>query len=215
MSRGSLLLVVLLAVALVNTGLVAVDASGVFAAKPGTQSTSGPSQTGYGFTAGITSISSPGNSAPNHSVLQDWLGASPALATSSWILVAGVWVWRGRVKSRWESMGFDSDTFDLFMKMKGAKTRTNLLDSLSMPKDRLQLAQELGLDWKAVDYHILRLCKYGLVHEDQSSGRVRMYRLTTLGQTMLQLLKEFNNEANEIASQRVTIEGETYLPAKE
>ena len=96
------------------------------------------------------------------------------------------------MKSRWEGLGFDSGIFDLFIKMKGAKTRLNLLDSLSMPKDRLQLARELGLDWKAVDYHIVLLNRYGLVHEDHAFGNVRMYRLTKQGEVLLQLLKEFN-----------------------
>ena len=103
------------------------------------------------------------------------------------------WVWRGKVKSRWESVGFDSGTFELFMRMKGAKTRSSLLDALSLPKDRLQLAHELGLDWKAVDYHIVRLNKYGLVQEDHAFGRVKLYRLTTLGEILLRLLKEFDS----------------------
>jgi DNA-binding transcriptional ArsR family regulator len=102
------------------------------------------------------------------------------------------WVWRGKVKSRWESVGFDSGTFELFIKMKGAKTRSSILDALSLPKDRMQLAHELGLDWKAVDYHIVRLNKYGLVHEDRAFGKVKLYRLTTLGEILLRLLKEFD-----------------------
>lgn len=143
----------------------------------------------YTISGAITSMP-----APSHSALQFLLGNSPALSAASWALVGGVWIWRGRIKSRWEGFGFDSGTFDLFIKMKGAKTRLNLLDALSMPKGRLQLAQELGLDWKAIDYHIVLLNKYGLVHEDQAYGRVKMYRLTTLGETLLQLLKEFNRE---------------------
>ena len=135
-------------------------------------------------------ISSP--TAPSRSAFQFLLGNSPALSATSWVLVGGVWIWRGRVKSRWEGLGFDSGIFDLFIKMKGAKTRLNLLDALSLPKDRLQLAQELGVDWKAIDYHIVLLNRYGLVHEDQAYGRVKMYRLTTLGESLLQLLKEFN-----------------------
>ena len=95
------------------------------------------------------------------------------------------------MRSRWESFGFDSEMFDLFVRMKGARTRLNLLYALSRPKDRLQLAQELGLDWNAVDYHVVLLNKCGLVHEDTASGRVRMYRLTSLGESLLRLLAEF------------------------
>ena len=102
------------------------------------------------------------------------------------------WIWRGRVKSRWESLGFDSEMFDLFVRMKGARTRSDLLYALSNPKDRLQLAQELGLDWSAVDYHVVLLNKHGLVKEDFAFGRVRMYRLTNLGESLLRLLGEFD-----------------------
>ena len=104
----------------------------------------------------------------------------------------GASIWRGRVKSRWESLGFDSGTFDLFMKMKGARTRSNLLYALSNPRDRLQLAHELGVDWKVVDYHIGLLSRCALVHEDPALGRTRMYRLTTLGESLLRLLGEFD-----------------------
>jgi len=101
------------------------------------------------------------------------------------------WIWRGRVKSRWESLGFDSETFDLFMRMKGARTRSNLMYALSSPRDRLQLAQELGVDWKVVNYHIGLLSRCALVYEDSALGRTRMYRLTTLGESLLRLLGEF------------------------
>ena len=92
---------------------------------------------------------------PTQPAFQFLLANSPALSTASWALVGGVWIWRGRMKSRWESLGFDSGIFDLFIKMKGAKTRMNLLDSLSMPKDRLQLARELGvrLEGRRLPHH--------------------------------------------------------------
>ena len=102
------------------------------------------------------------------------------------------WIWRGTVRSRWESMGFDSQMFQLFMRMRGARTRSNILHTLSSPMDRLQLAQELDLDWSAVDYHVVLLNKHGLVKEDFAFGRVRMYRLTNLGESLLRLLGEFD-----------------------
>jgi hypothetical protein len=106
----------------------------------------------------------------------------------------GVWIWRGRVKSRWESLGFDSGIFDLFMRMRGARTRSNLLYALSNPRDRLQLAQQIGVDWKVVDYNIDLLSKYALVHGDPAFGRTRtrIYHLTTLGESLLRLLGEFD-----------------------
>jgi hypothetical protein len=109
---------------------------------------------------------------------------------NSALLVEDAWVWRGRVKSRWESMGFDSSMFELFMRMRGAKTRLNLLGALFIPKDRMQLAKELGLDWKAVDYQIVRLSRHGLVRTDYAFGRVKLYRLTTMGEALLRLVGE-------------------------
>jgi len=192
-SRASILLAAAFVLAIANTFLL-----GLHLAIPDLMQTASqgvvsgtstlPSSGGLAYTAGEAAVAS------SHSVFRFLLGNSPALSASSWVLVGGVWIWRGRVRSRWESLGFDSGIFDLFIKMKGAKTRLNLLDALSMPKDRLQLAQELGLDWKAIDYHIVLLNRYGLVHEDRAFGKVKMYRLTTLGETLLQLLKEFNRE---------------------
>jgi DNA-binding transcriptional ArsR family regulator len=108
---------------------------------------------------------------------------------------ADAWVWRGKMRSRWENVGFDSGTFELFMTMKGAGTRLSLLDALSIPKDRMQLAQELGLDWKAVDYQMIRLNRCGLVQEDRAFGKVKLYRLTTLGGILLKLLRESKSGA--------------------
>ena len=196
MSRASFLIAVVVAFAIVNTVFLGVH----LAVHPVPPLTAGPTlQTGITnlgtAVAGLNINTQTGMSAsPAQSVFQFLLGNSPALSTASWALVGGVWIWRGRMKSRWESLGFDSGIFDLFIKMKGAKTRMNLLVSLSRPKDRLQLAQELGLDWKAVDYHIVLLNRFGLVHEDHAFGNVRMYTLTKQGEVLLQLLKEFNKE---------------------
>jgi hypothetical protein len=104
------------------------------------------------------------------------------------------WVWRGKVKSRWESLGFDSGVFELFIRMKGAKTRFSLLEALSVPKDRMQLAQELGMDWKSIDYQVIRLNRCGLVQEEKVFGQVKLYQITILGTILLRLLKEPNGD---------------------
>lgn len=75
-------------------------------------------------------------------------------------------------------------------RMKGAATRLKLLESLDTPMDRLQLANRLGLDWKAIDRQMEVLCRYGLVREEQAYGKVRMYSLSESGKTMLRLVKE-------------------------
>src|ERR1700722_4926076 len=54
----------------------------------------------------------------SQTIIQFFLGNSPTLSTASWVLVGGVWIWRGRTKSRWEGLGFDSGIFNIFMKMK-------------------------------------------------------------------------------------------------
>jgi len=115
---------------------------------------------------------------------------SVIFAPSGWMLVGGLWIWRGRTKAAWTALGFDSEVFELLMRMKGGNTRARVMSSLSMPKDRLQLAQELGLDWKAVDHHIVLLCRYGFVHEQVAYGRVKMYELTSMGKMLMQLLKD-------------------------
>jgi DNA-binding transcriptional ArsR family regulator len=119
------------------------------------------------------------------------ISGNPELQSCERVASPSVQIWRGRLRSRWESLGFDSDMFDLFMRMKGARTRLNLLYALSRPMDRLQLARELGRDWNGIDYHVVLLNKHGLVHEDTTSGRVRMYRVTHLGMSLLRLLEEF------------------------
>ncbi len=92
------------------------------------------------------------------------------------------------MKSRWESLGFDSDVFQLFVKMRGAGTRLKLMNALSVPKDRLQLAQELALDWKAIDYQVELLRKHGFIQEQAAYGRVKLYELSGTGKELLQLL---------------------------
>jgi DNA-binding transcriptional ArsR family regulator len=125
-------------------------------------------------------------------------GNSQTVATPSWALYdeEDSRVWRGKVRSRWESLGFDSAVFELFTRMKGAKTRLSILDALSVPKDRMRLARELRVDWRAVDYHIYRLNRCGLVQEDRAFGNVKLYGLTTSGETLLRLLREFERDGN-------------------
>jgi len=127
-------------------------------------------------------------------MLQFFGDRSFALAPGSWIFVGGLWIWRGRMKSRWEALGFDSEVFELFVRMRGGKTRVKLLNSLLIPKDRFQLAQELGLDWKAVDRHVVMLNKFGFIHEQTAYGRVRIYELTSVGKLLLQLLQNLDQE---------------------
>lgn len=113
------------------------------------------------------------------------------------------------MRAKWTNLGFDSDVFTLFVRMKGAKTRIRLLDALNVPKDRLQLAQELGLDWKSVDRHVAVMKKYGFVTDQVAYGRVKLYKLTPMGVSLLKLMKELSSEEKQegLASPMV-VEGE-------
>jgi DNA-binding transcriptional ArsR family regulator len=164
--------------------------------QPLSTSTNGTGNLASGVEGGLTAgpVSQPSAAQPLRSVYQFLEIHSLALAPGSWLLVGGMWIWRGRMRSRWTDFGFDSDVFGLFVKMKGGKTRIRLLDALSLPKDRLQLAQELGLDWKGVDRHLVLLKKYGFVDDKIAYGKVRMYELTPLGVSLLRLLQELSRE---------------------
>jgi DNA-binding transcriptional ArsR family regulator len=74
--------------------------------------------------------------------------------------------------------------------MKGGVTRLSILKALSSPKDRLQLAKELDLDWKTVDRHIHVLNKYGFVRETSAYGSIVLYGLTKQGEILLKLIEE-------------------------
>ena len=133
------------------------------------------------------------------SLLDEFKTASILLAPICWILLGGAWVWRGRVRARYSELGFGSDVFELFMKMKGGATRVKVLNTLTTPKDRLQLADELGVDWKTVDRHVQILNKYGFVREQSAYGSVRLYELTPLGKMLLNLFDDLSKTNGPVA----------------
>ena len=98
-------------------------------------------------------------------------------------------------------MGFGSDVFELFMKMKGGATRIKVLNVLNTPKDRLQLAQELGVDWKTVDRHVQILNKYGFVREKSAYGTVRLYEVTPIGKMLLDVFEDIERGDGPVAQQ--------------
>jgi len=139
----------------------------------------------------IASLSTFGaGTSQGESLLREAQATSLLFAPVSWVLVGFAWVWRGRVRARYSEMGFGSDVFELFMKMKGGATRIKVLNTLSTPKDRLQLAQELGVDWKTVDRHVQILNKYGFVREQSAYGTVRLYEATPMGKMLLNLFDD-------------------------
>ena len=191
MSKFAVIFAVALGIAIISTTFAGLQ----LVASPAAQSIA----FGPGVANNVWGAYSPtSNQAQPNSILamifQYFGDRSLAIAPSSWVLVGGLWIWRGRMKSRWEALGFDSEVFELFVRMRGGKTRVKLLNSLLIPKDRFQLAQELGLDWKAVDRHVVMLNKFGFIHEQTAYGRVRIYELTSVGKLLLQLLQNLDQE---------------------
>jgi predicted transcriptional regulator len=120
---------------------------------------------------------------------------SVVLAPISWAAVIGAWIWRGRAKSDWTRHGLDQGLFRLLLQMKGGETRTTILRELLIPKDRLQLAKDLCLNWTTIDYHVQVLLKHGLVQEKTAYGNVKLYELTSTGNTLLSALEEMSKRS--------------------
>ncbi len=150
----------------------------------------------------LASLSTLGPTTESESLLRQVQAGSLLLAPVTWVLLGGMWVWRGRVRARYSEMGFGSDVFELFMKMKGGATRIKVLNTLSTPKDRLQLAQELGVDWKTVDRHVQILNKYGFVREQAAFGTVRLYEVTPMGKMLLDLFDDLEKTDGPVVQQR-------------
>ncbi len=104
--------------------------------------------------------------------------------------------WRGLTRQAWTGSGLCCGVFELLACMKGSGTRRRLLKSLAQPKNKLQLARELGIDWKAVDGHMRKLANYDLVCEAAVVGTCRLYSITQKGRCALRLLDEIP-ESNE------------------
>ena len=78
--------------------------------------------------------------------------------------------------------------------MRGSQTRVKLMRSLSPPKNKLQLATALGIDWKAVDKHVQVLTKNGLIQAASTNGTATYYEVTDKGRSLLQVLEQLSND---------------------
>jgi hypothetical protein len=119
-------------------------------------------------------------------------GSWPFILPITWGAVGGTLVWRGKVRSTWSRQGYDYDTFRLVTKMRGSPTRIRLLNALGDPKNKLQLAKELEVDWKTIDNHIEMLLQSRLVEERTVIGTTRYYAITASGAKVLSLLSGDN-----------------------
>jgi predicted transcriptional regulator len=115
-------------------------------------------------------------------------------ALISWMVFGAALIWRGRVRSVWGQSRFSYDTFRLLVKMRGSQTRVKLMRSLSPPKNKLQLATALGIDWKAVDKHVQVLTKNGLIQAASTNGTATYYEVTDKGRSLLQVLEQLSND---------------------
>ena len=111
-------------------------------------------------------------------------------ALASWAGFAGALIWRGHIRSVWSKSHFSYDTFRLIVSMRGAQTRLKLLHNLNGPRNKLQLATALGIDWKAVDKHVQVLEKNGLIQPTTTSGTTTFYEVTDKGKRLLEVLEE-------------------------
>ncbi len=117
----------------------------------------------------------------------------------SWGAVVGTLIWRGKVRSSWSSQGYDYETFRLVVRTRGSPIRVKLLNRVATAKNRLQLANELEVDWKTVDNHMEILTRSGLVEEMAMVGTARYYILTEHGRRILLLLADGQGERTAVA----------------
>jgi DNA-binding HxlR family transcriptional regulator len=122
-------------------------------------------------------------------ILPEFYGYAALL---SWVIFAGALIWRGHVRTVWARGRFSYDTFRLLVRMRGAQTRLRLMHILDGPKNKLQLASALGIDWKAVDKHVRALERNGLLEPTATSGTTTFYELTEKGKRALQVLDELH-----------------------
>lgn len=111
-------------------------------------------------------------------------------ALISWTVFGAALIWRGRVRSVWGQSRFSYDTFRLLVRMRGAQTRVKLMRTLNSPKNKLQLATALGIDWKAVDKHVQVLEKNGLIHATSTNGTATFYEISDKGKNLMQVLEQ-------------------------
>jgi predicted transcriptional regulator len=111
-------------------------------------------------------------------------------ALISWSVFGAALIWRGHVRSVWGRSRFSYDTFRLLVRMRGAHTRLKLMRSLDSPKNKLQLATALGIDWKAVDKHVQVLEKNAIIKPASTNGTATFYEVTDKGRRLMELLDE-------------------------
>lgn len=115
----------------------------------------------------------------------------PFVASLAWAVFVATLVWKGKVRRIWRKKGHDYDIFRLLVRMRGSNARIMILKSLSTePKNKLQLAREIGMDWQSINDHMNTLLNYSLVKEVGTSGRAKYFSITDKGTELLQLIND-------------------------
>lgn len=97
---------------------------------------------------------------------------------------------RGKTRHRWTESGMCAGVYELLVQMRGGPTRTKILELTAGPKNKLQLANELGIDWKAVDRHVEKMLEFNLVQVAAVAGTCRVYVATEKGKRALTLASD-------------------------
>ena len=146
----------------------------------------------FSFSSTASYFPGPYSVTPQSTVIQYPASYYGFTALISWVGFGAALIWRGRVRSVWGKSRFSYDTFRLLVKMRGAHTRLNLMRSLNPPKNKLQLATALGIDWKAVDRHVQVLKKNALIQVATTNGTATYYETTQKGKDLIALLEQLD-----------------------
>lgn len=117
---------------------------------------------------------------------------STYIASAAWGLFLLSLFYKGKTKSIWHKNGYDYDLFKMLVKMRGGPIRIKILQSLILPKNKLQVANEIGFDWRSADSHIETLLKHGLIKEMVSVGTSKYFIITEKGKDVLTLMNNKN-----------------------
>lgn len=132
-----------------------------------------------------------------NSFLAAFYNSAPYIAPVAWGIFAAMLAWKGGLKSIWIKRGYDYDTFKLLSKMRGSETKVQILQRLSVPKTRLQLAKELDMDWKTIDGHVNMLINNSFVKEFVHVGTYKYLIISEKGKEVLELLDSSESSRTE------------------
>lgn len=140
------------------------------------------------FVPDLIVVESSNSELVDHPIVNALYHSSLVILPITWGAVVGALIWKGRIRSQWSKEGYDYDIFKLVARMRGSSTRIKLLNVIiNEEKNKLQIAKEIGIDWKTVDNHVKMLMQSRLI-EEKLVGASRYYTITSSGRKILTLL---------------------------